>query len=40
MTVTGNMTISNTYLGGDYVALYRFTDIYNQHYWTLPVPEN
>ena len=40
MTVTENMVISNTYLGGDYVALYRFTDIYNQHYWTLAVPEN
>ncbi len=40
MTVTENMVISNTYLGGDYIALYRFTDIYNQHYWTLAVPEN
>ena len=40
MTVTDNMVISNTYLGGDVVTLYRFTDIYAQHYWTLPVPEN
>ena len=40
MTVTENMVISNTYLGDGCVELYRFTDIYAQHYWTLPVPEN
>ena len=34
MTVTDNMIISNTYIGKDVVALYRFTDIYNQAYWT------
>ena len=40
MTVTENMEISNTYLGdGGAVALYRFTDLYNQHYWTEEVPQ-
>ena len=38
MTVTENMQISNTSLGGSCLALYRFTDLYNQYYWTLPVP--
>ena len=40
MTVKEDMVISNTDLGGDYVALYRFMDIYGQYYWTLPVPQN
>ena len=40
MVVTDKMVISNTDLGGDYVALYRFTDIYGQYYWTLPVPQD
>ena len=40
LVVSDDMVISNTDLGGDYVALYRFTDIYGQYYWTLPVPEN
>ena len=40
MTVTENMVISNTDLGGKCVALYRFTDIYGQYYWTLPVPQD
>ena len=40
MTVTENMVISNTDLGGKCVALYRFTDIYGQCYWTLPVPQD
>ena len=39
MTVTDKTVISNTDLGGRCVALYRFTDIYGQYYWTLPVPE-
>ena len=34
MIVTDNMEISNTGLGGDYMATYRFTDIYNQQYWS------
>jgi hypothetical protein len=34
-----NIRISNTYLGGDYLALYRITDIYNGEYWTETVPE-
>ena len=38
MTVTDSMRISNTALGGNTLTLYRFTDLYNQHYWTLPVP--
>lgn len=35
MTVSENMTISNVDVGeGDVKVTYRFTDIYNQHYWT------
>ena len=40
MIVSDSMVISNTDLGGDFVALYRFTDIYGQYYWTLPVPQS
>jgi len=38
LTVNGDLTISNTLLGEDLFALYRFTDIYGQYYWTEPVP--
>ena len=38
MTVTADMQISNTSLGGSCIALYRFTDLYNQYYWSLAVP--
>jgi hypothetical protein len=35
MIVSENMTISNVDVGeGDVKVTYRFTDIYNQHYWT------
>ncbi|MCR5100020.1 MAG: peptidase C11 [Butyrivibrio sp.] len=35
MTVTDEITISNTVLGeGSEIALYKFTDIYNQSYWS------
>ena len=35
MTVTENMEISNVDVGeGKVKATYRFTDIYNQAYWT------
>ncbi len=34
MVVGDSLTISNTYLNGDHIALYKFTDIYNQNYWT------
>ena len=34
-----NIKISNTYVGGDYIALYRLVDIYNQEYWTEQVPK-
>lgn len=37
MTVTDDMEISNTYVGDSYIALYKFTDIYNQPYYTEPV---
>lgn len=37
MTVTENMEISNTYIGGDAAALYRFTDLYGNHFWTEPI---
>ena len=36
MTVTENMEISNTDVGDNYIALYKFTDIYNQPYYTEP----
>ncbi len=34
MVVTPKMEISNTYVGDDYIALYKFTDIYNQPFYT------
>ena len=38
-TVTENMQISNTRIDASrMLTLYRFTDLYNQQYWTLPVP--
>ena len=33
-----NIKISNTYLGGDYLALYKLTDMYDQDYWTEVLP--
>ena len=36
--VTDNMTISNTPVGdGKCLLLYRFSDIYNQNYWSEPI---
>ena len=38
MTVTETMEISNVEIGKNAVcATYRFTDLYNQHYWTAPM---
>ena len=38
VTVTENMTISNTNVGsGSCHILYRFSDIYNQNYWSEPI---
>lgn len=38
MTVTADMEISNVDIGVDNVCVtYRFTDLYNQHYWTAPM---
>ena len=38
VTVTNNMTISNTDVGsGSCHILYRFSDIYNQDYWSEPI---
>ncbi len=34
MTVTDDMQISNTYLDSGYVAMYKFTDIYNNSFWS------
>ena len=35
MTVTSDMKVSDTVVGdGAVKVLYRFTDIYNQEYWT------
>lgn len=38
ITVDGALTISDVPLEGETRASYRFTDLYNQHYWTPPVP--
>lgn len=39
VTFTGDpLEISNVPLEGQMQATYRFTDIYNQHYWTPPMP--
>lgn len=35
-----NIKLSYTYVGGDYLAMYRFTDIYDGEYWTEVVPES
>lgn len=38
MTVENEMMISNVDVGdGEVQAMYRLTDIYNQHYWTPPI---
>ena len=38
MVVEEDMYISNVDVGADAVrATYRFTDLYNQHYWTAPI---
>ena len=38
VTVSDNMTISNTDVGtGECRLLYRFSDIYNQNYWSEPI---
>ena len=35
LTVAGDLTLSNVDVGdGSLLTLYRFTDIYQQHYWT------
>ena len=34
MSVTDNMQISNTILDSGYVAMYKFTDIYNNSFWS------
>ena len=35
-----NIKLSYTYVGGDYLAMYKFTDIYGGEYWTEVVPES
>ncbi len=39
LTVNGPLTISNTLVGDGTLAMYRFTDIYGQYYWTEAIPE-
>mgnify|MGYP002626108105 CR=1 FL=1 len=39
LTVNGGLTISDTYLNGSYIALYKFTDIYDQGYFSEKLPE-
>ena len=38
--VSGDLSVSDTLLGGTGRVLYRFTDIYQQHYWTEVLPED
>ena len=39
MVVDGELVISDVYVDAEAAELtYRFTDIYNQEYWTEPVP--
>ena len=38
LTVTGELTISDVPLEGSTRVTYRFTDLYDQHYWTPAVP--
>lgn len=39
LTVKGDLVIRNTKVGeGGVKAMYQFTDIYNQHYWSEPIP--
>ena len=33
-----DIKISNTYLGGDFLAMYKLTDLYDQEYWTETLP--
>ncbi|MGX8692208.1 MAG: clostripain-related cysteine peptidase, partial [Clostridia bacterium] len=40
LIVNGALTVSDTLLGGSVRVLYRFTDIYHQHYWTEVLPED
>ena len=39
ITVHGALTVSDTLLGGKTRVLYRFTDIYDQHYWSEILPQ-
>ncbi len=39
MTYTGEHEISNVYVQGDLTATYLFTDLYQQEYWTAPIPQ-
>jgi hypothetical protein len=39
LTVSGEITVSDTLLGGTARVLYRFTDIYQQHYWSEVLPD-
>ena len=34
MTVTDNMVVSDVHTGKNGMITYKFTDIYNQSYWT------
>ncbi len=40
MIVTSDMQISNVEIGDSVSAMYRFTDIYGQSYWTEVIPES
>ena len=40
LIVDGALTVSDTLVGGSVRVLYRFTDIYQQHYWSEVLPED
>ncbi len=40
LIVDGALAVSDTLLGGSVRVLYRFTDIYRQHYWSEVLPED
>ncbi len=39
ITYTGEHQISNVYVDGELSATYLFTDLYQQEYWTAPIPQ-
>jgi len=40
LIVSGEITVHDAYLDGPALLMYRFTDLYNQHYWTEAISLN